>query len=240
MENRTQTNVSSGLEVIFDTMLQELYWCERHLCDVLENMQTRAGTDDLKEAFRQHKEETFNQVGRLEKIFSLLGQAPYPKHCTGMQGLFDEGWEVINDTDDGSAHRDAALIIAAQKTEHYEIAAYGSLVTLARTLGYRDTADLLEMTLAEEKQADSILTAIAEDKVNRQADSEMATEITPGAEITPGNESDILLTGQGPAIAGMEPGLLGVDADTWPATDDIPPDGPVKKPRKSPVRKKMN
>lgn len=197
----------SGLERFYRTMLQEIYWCELHLRDVLENMEERASTDELKSAFRTHRRETDDHVTRLEKIFYLEGMGAQPIFCVGMQGLFDEGWQVIDETEEGSAHRDAALIVAAQKVEHYEIAAYGSLSTLAKTLGFQEATDLLAQTLAEEKKTDGILTQLAESDINIDASIEPADE----EQLSP-PDTESITTESEPAIAAMKEATKGMDA----------------------------
>jgi ferritin-like metal-binding protein YciE len=160
------------LKEFFVTCLQELYWSETHLVEMLNTMSIAATTPQLKEAFIVHKEETEKQKKRLEEVFTLMGLPPQAERCAGLQGLFDEGWQVIDETEAGSAQRDVALIIAAQKVEHYEIASYGSLITLAKTMGQNDIAKILAPTLKEEKTADSTLTEIAEAGINVDASQE--------------------------------------------------------------------
>jgi ferritin-like metal-binding protein YciE len=172
MESNYQTNSSSILQNFFLTCLQELYWSESHLVNVLDTMGKAATTTQLQEAFIEHKEETEKHKQRLEEVFSLLGIPPQAVPCAGLQGLFDEGWQVIDETEPGTAQRDVALIIAAQKVEHYEIATYGSLITLAKTMGQKKIADLLVPTLKEEKETDIVLTKIAEAGINVEATKE--------------------------------------------------------------------
>lgn len=174
METFVKGTVHSKLEEFFSSMLQEIYWSEQQLTTVLGTMQQAATTTALKSSFATHLEQTEVHVQRLEKAFELLGQPAQPEPSAGLQGLFDEGWQVIDETDEGSAQRDVALIIAAQKVEHYEMACYGSLATLARTLGQAQLAQLFEQTLAEEKETDSLLTEIAESSINFQASREPA------------------------------------------------------------------
>jgi ferritin-like metal-binding protein YciE len=169
MESNTQTNRSSILEQFFVNCLQELYWSERNLVQVLDTMNSAASAEDLKEVFVVHKEETEKHVQRLEEVFALLDLPPEPRFCVGLQGLFDEGWKVIDETQENSPQRDVALIIAAQKVEHYEIATYGSLLTLAKTMGAKQIATILAPTLEEEKEADKTLSAIAEGGLNKEA-----------------------------------------------------------------------
>jgi len=172
MDSNIQGNKNSVLQNFFQTSLQELYWAETHLIAVLNTMSTAATTTQLQEAFIEHREETEKHKLRLEEVFSQLGIAPRPQPCLGLQGLFDEGWKVIDETEEGSAQRDVALIIAAQKVEHYEIASYGSLITLARTMGQNRIADLLVPILEEEKEADLALTTIAATGINTEASQE--------------------------------------------------------------------
>ncbi|WP_205512808.1 YciE/YciF ferroxidase family protein [Longitalea arenae] len=172
MESNIQENKNSMLQNFFVTSLQELYWAETHLAQMLNTMSTAATNTQLKEAFIEHMEETEQHRQRLEEVFSQLGIEPRTQPCMGLQGLFDEGWKVIDETEEGSSQRDVALIIAAQKVEHYEIASYGSLITLARTMGQNKVAELLVPTLEEEKEADLTLTTIAEAGINTEASQE--------------------------------------------------------------------
>jgi ferritin-like metal-binding protein YciE len=119
-----------------------------------------------------HWKQTKTHVTRLDEVFALLGKTPQAKKCDAMEGLTKEGEGVIEETEAGSATRDAGIIIASQKVEHYEIAAYGGLAQLARTLGLDAAVTLLEQTLAEEKQSDQLLTQIAEQDINYQAAGE--------------------------------------------------------------------
>ena len=166
--------IHSRLEQFFATSLQELYWSEQHLVNVLNSMAEAATTRELRDSFTTHMQQTKTHVGRLEEAFDMLSMPRQANKSVGLQGLFDEGWQVIDQTEEGSAQRDVALIIAAQKVEHYEMACYGSLVTLARTLGRSDVAELLIETLVEEKETDALLTQIAEGKINMQASREFA------------------------------------------------------------------
>lgn len=172
MESNMQENRNSLLQNFFQTSLQELYWAETHLAQMLNTMSSAASNTQLKEAFIEHMEETEQHKLRLEEVFSQLGIEPRMQPCMGLQGLFDEGWKVIDETEQGSSQRDVALIIAAQKVEHYEIASYGSLITLAKTMGQKKIADLLVPTLKEEKEADITLTTIAEKGINVEASQE--------------------------------------------------------------------
>ena len=197
----------SALELFFRRTLQEIYWSELHLRDVLETMEERAGTEELKSAFHTHRLETNSHVTRLEKIFHKKNMGAQPMFCMGMQGLFDEGWQVIDETESDSAHRDAALIVAAQKVEHYEIATYGSLRTLAKTLGCHEAVDLLEQTLAEEKMTDGILTQLAEKGINADAHIESAAE-----EKSPPPDTGSITTESEPSVSAMKEATTGLDA----------------------------
>lgn len=172
MESNIPANRNSMLQQFFETTLQELFWAETHLVAMFNTMSAVATNTQLKEAFIQHMEETEKHKQRLEEVFTQLNIPPRAQPCLGLQGLFDEGWKVINETAEGSSQRDVALIIEAQKVEHYEIATYGSLVTLAKTMGQKKIADLLVRTLKEEKATDDALTTIAETGINVEASQE--------------------------------------------------------------------
>jgi len=159
----------SKLAAFFHDELKDIYWAEKHLVKTLPKMQKAASTGELASAFEDHLEVTKQHVIRLEKIFEMLGHKPQAKKCDAMDGLTKEGDSIIDDTEDGTATRDVGLIMAAQKVEHYEIATYGSLHQLAVTLGYEDVALLLDSTLAEEKEADQMLTEIAVNDINYEA-----------------------------------------------------------------------
>jgi ferritin-like metal-binding protein YciE len=169
------TTLNSALQEFFVTALQELYWSEVNLINVLNTMAEAATTAELKEAFSLHRQQTEQHARALENVFAVLALEAQQEPSAGLQGLFDEGWQVIDETEQGSAQRDVALIIAAQKVEHYEIACYGSLITLAKTLGHREIAQILQPILDEEKQTDAILTSIAESGINREASQEAIT-----------------------------------------------------------------
>jgi ferritin-like metal-binding protein YciE len=148
--------------------LRDLYSAETQLIDALPKMADAASSPDLKSAFQTHLGETRSQKTRLEQAFRLLGQEPQTETCEAMNGLIAEGEEVIGLDGDADV-KDAALIAAAQRVEHYEIAGYGCARTFARKLGRNDVAALLQETLDEEGNADKILTEIAENVVNTQA-----------------------------------------------------------------------
>ena len=164
----------SRLEEFFNDELKDIYWAEKHLVKTLPKMAKAATSGDLKAAFTEHLEVTKEHVSRLEEIFGLLGQKPQAKKCEAIEGITKEGESIIEDTEAGTATRDVGLILAGQKAEHYEIATYGGLAQLARTLGYEDVAGILASTLAEEKEADQSLTELAESTVNEKASEEEA------------------------------------------------------------------
>jgi len=163
-----------NLESLLIDQLQDLYDAEQRLTKALPNMADAASNNELKMAFRQHLQETKNHVTRLEQVFGAIGQKPRAKACEAMKGLIAEGEEMINAKGDPDV-RDAALIAAAQRVEHYEIAGYGCVRTFAQRLGQQQAVSLLQQTLEEEKKADQILNQIAERSINVKAQtSQMA------------------------------------------------------------------
>lgn len=177
-KSSTKTNLQTSqtpFEKLFEDLLKDIYWAEENLVDALQKMSAAATTEELQGAFEDHKFVTQKHLSRLEKVFGLIGKKPEAKKCDAMAGLIKEGEHVIEETPEGSMTRDAGLIIAAQKVEHYEIAAYGSLVQVALTLGNNQAASLLEKTLYEEEETDFLLTEIAETMINPMADAEDET-----------------------------------------------------------------
>jgi ferritin-like metal-binding protein YciE len=160
------------LKELFVEELKDIYWAEKHLTKALPKMKKAATSEELANAFDEHLAVTQEQVGRVEQVFELLDMAPRAKKCEAMDGLVKEAQNVIEELPKGSAVIDAGLIIAAQKVEHYEIAAYGSLVQLAKTMGENEIADLLQQTLDEEKEADQLLTELAVSGINISAENE--------------------------------------------------------------------
>lgn len=147
--------------------LKDLYSAESQLVAALPKMAKAAHSDQLRSAFQEHLEQTRGHVDRLDRIFQQIGKNPKGKKCKGMEGLIDEGKELLSG--DPTAARDAALIAAAQRVEHYEIAGYGCARTYARILGDERAASLLQETLDEESAADEKLTTLAEGVVNAEA-----------------------------------------------------------------------
>ncbi|MBN8864055.1 MAG: ferritin-like domain-containing protein [Sphingobacteriales bacterium] len=170
-----QTETLSGnpeLDKFFYTELRDIYWAEKQLTKALPKMMQATTSEQLQEALDMHLQQTQEHVERLEEIFEAIGKKEQRKKCEAMEGLIKEGESVVEDTAEGSMTRDVAIIIACQKIEHYEIAAYGGLAQLARNMGREDITELLEATLEEEKQADLSLTEIAENDINWEAQTE--------------------------------------------------------------------
>jgi len=163
----------SALRDFFIDEIKDIYWAEKHLVKTLPKMQKAAGSEELKDAFSDHLEATKGHVARLEHVFELVGHKAAAKECEAMAGITKEGESIIDETEEGTATRDVGLILAAQKVEHYEISTYGGLAQLARTLGFNEVAEVLDTTLNEEKQADELLTSIAENDINYQAAQEV-------------------------------------------------------------------
>ncbi|QHS61901.1 YciE/YciF ferroxidase family protein [Chitinophaga agri] len=163
---------NSKFHELFVDQLKDIYWAEKNLVKALGKMQKAATSEELKDAIATHLEQTRGQVGRVEQVFESIGQTAKAKKCPAMEGLIAEGQEVIEDTEEDSAVRDAGLIICCQKIEHYEIASYGSLRTLAGRMGHDEAVQLLEQTLNEEKETDVLLTQLAESSVNEEAAAE--------------------------------------------------------------------
>jgi len=159
----------SKLYDLFLHELKDIYWAESHLTDKLPKMSEKASSKKLSEALKKHKKETDNQIKRLEKVFDILGEEAKGITCEAMKGLLKEAEDILDDTDSDSNVRDAGIIVACQKVEHYEIASYGALANLSKALGSSDATRLLEETLDEEKNADAKLTEIAEEEVNKKA-----------------------------------------------------------------------
>jgi|ERR1043165_2680142 ferritin-like metal-binding protein YciE len=171
-ENGSQDMDNSALHELFVEMLKDIYWAEKHLVKSLPKMIKAASSQDLKEAIQSHLEETESHVTRLEQVFESIEEKASAKKCEAMAGLVEEANEGVEDTEDGSLVRDVAIIACAQKVEHYEIATYGTLRTLAQVMGHVEAEELLAQTLEEEKAADDKLTEIAEGFVNEGAAGE--------------------------------------------------------------------
>lgn len=161
----------SQLMKLFEDELKDIYWAEKALVKALPKMAKNATSPELVEALQNHLEETQGQIQRLEQVFEIIEKKAVAKKCEAMEGLLKEGDEIMKDTEKGSM-RDAGIISAGQKVEHYEIASYGTLRAFAQTLGLDDAAALLQETLDEEKAADETLTEVAESAINVEAAEE--------------------------------------------------------------------
>ena len=170
------------LREAFIDEIRDIYHAEKQLLKALPKMAGAAANDELRTALENHLAETGNQVSRLEQVFELVGEKPQTKTCAGMAGIIEEGSAVLSE-DASSAVLDAMIIASAQRAEHYEIAAYGTVAAWAEGLGLTDAAELLRETLDEEKAADETLTAIAEAGINAAATAGAAT---PGRARTAG------------------------------------------------------
>lgn len=163
---------SPALVELFKDSIADLFWAENHLVKALPKMVSAATASALKDAIESHLVETKGHVSRLEQIFELLSEKAIAKKCDAMEGLTKEAEGIVEATQPGTATRDAGIILASQKVEHYEIASYSGLFRLATTLGLSEVAAILEETLAEEKLADGKLTDIAENEINYKAAQE--------------------------------------------------------------------
>jgi len=191
-KNTAKSNGSNGagtpkketmLFKFFHDQLKDVYYAEQQLVKALEEMKKACTTEELEDAFDNHCTQTSKHISRLEKVFAMIGKTPEGKKCEAMDGLIKEANSIIKETKQGSMTRDAALIIAAQKAEHYEIATYGGLVQLAMTLGKQNAATLLDKTLQEEEDTDRLLTDIAEQHINLDAEAEDAPQEMEEAEV---------------------------------------------------------
>lgn len=165
----------SKLMKLFEDSLKDIYWAEKALTKALPKMAKKATSDELVTALENHLEETEAQVQKLEQVFDMIGKKAVAKKCEAMSGLIKEAEEIMSETEAG-AMRDAGIIAAAQKVEHYEIATYGTLRTFAQTLELDDAAAILEEILEEEKNADETLTDVATTTINIQAAEESEEE----------------------------------------------------------------
>lgn len=160
--------LSSQLGKLFEDELRDIYWAEKALAKALPKMAKKATSEELVNAIETHQQETEEHIGRCEQIFKLMGKEPRGKKCEAMEGLLAEADSIVEDTEEG-VMRDAGIIAAAQKVEHYEIASYGTLRTFAQTIGLEEVVELLESTLEEEKKTDELLTELAVSTINEQA-----------------------------------------------------------------------
>ena len=166
--NKNQSAEATGLRELLEDEMKDIYWAEKALVKALPKMAKKATSQDLKDALESHLKETENHVARCEQVFELLGKPARAKKCEAMDGLLKEGTDIMESTEEGVV-RDAGIILASQKVEHYEIATYGTLTEFAKTLGENEVADILYQTLTEEKGADEKLTMLAESCINVEA-----------------------------------------------------------------------
>jgi ferritin-like metal-binding protein YciE len=164
---KSSPDASENLYKLYNEDLKDIYWAEKHLVKVLPKMAKAASSEELRKALEDHLRQTEGHVARVEEVFAASGLKTAAKRCEGMEGLTKEGEEVLEEFEKSTV-RDAGIIVAAQKVEHYEIAAYGSLRNLADVMGLDRAAELLQTTLDEEGEADKLLTSISE-SVNVQA-----------------------------------------------------------------------
>lgn len=169
-----------GLKALYIDELKDIYNAENQLVKALPKMAKAASSEELRRGFEEHLEQTKGHVQRLEQIFQTLGESPKGKKCKGMAGLVEEGSEVMGEDFEGSL-MDAALIGAAQRVEHYEIAAYGTVCAFAEELGETEQAELLNETLEEEKETDEKLSKLAE-QINTEANEGGGEEEEPEVE----------------------------------------------------------
>lgn len=162
------SGAAANLHMLFVDSLKDIYWAENALVKALPKMASNASDPSLKSSIKDHIAVTENQVARLEKVFEILGEKAEGKKCAAMAGLIEEGNNILEETQPGAV-RDAGIIAASQKIEHYEIATYGTLLSFAKILGENDAAKLLQQTLAEEIESDKVLTDVATASVNADA-----------------------------------------------------------------------
>ncbi|QJW90628.1 ferritin-like domain-containing protein [Spirosoma taeanense] len=221
-------DTTEGLRSLFVSEIKDIYYAERQAVDVLGEQADAATTDEVRSAFLQHQQESRNQIARLEQVFNSIGVDVEEGSCDAIDGLADDGERVVSNTESGSLTRDAGLILAAQKVEHHEIASYGSVVTLAKVLGYTEAAQLLHQTLEEEKNTDRKLTQLAESFINDRAaaenddssyndsdrDSDDYTGVNPdGTRYDRGSSNQTYQTGQSYSGSQMGNGTTGVTGD---------------------------
>jgi ferritin-like metal-binding protein YciE len=163
----------SKLMLLFEESLKDIYWAEKALVKALNKMAKRATSEELADAIEAHLTETEEQVEKIEKVFTLIGKKARAKKCEAMAGLIEEAEAIMAESEEG-AMRDAGIIAAAQKAEHYEIATYGTLSTYAKTLALDEASIILDSILNEEKNADKMLTDIALSTINIRAAQQRA------------------------------------------------------------------
>lgn len=168
---KAKSSAAEGLRELFVDSLKDIYWAEKALTKALPKMAKNATSENLIATINDHLTVTQEQVSRLEQVFELIGEKASAKKCEAMEGLIKEGESIMEETEQGPV-RDAGIIGASQKIEHYEIATYGTLAAFAHTLGEDEALDLLQQTLDEEKEADTLLTEVAYNNINFEASDE--------------------------------------------------------------------
>jgi ferritin-like metal-binding protein YciE len=168
---KAKSSAAEGLRELFVDSLKDIYWAEKALTKALPKMAKNATSENLINTINDHITVTEEQVSRLEQIFESIGEKATAKKCEAMEGLIKEGESIMQETQQGPV-RDAGIIGASQKIEHYEIATYGTLAAFAQTLGEDDALELLQLTLDEEKEADMLLTEVAYNNINFEASDE--------------------------------------------------------------------
>ena len=167
-KSKASSSQADGLRELFEDELKDIYWAEKALTKAIPKMIKNATSEELISGLEEHLEVTKGHLERCEQAFELLGKAARAKKCEAMEGLVKEAEDIMESTEEGVV-RDAGIICAAQKIEHYEIASYGTLCAFSKTLGETEVTHLLEQTLNEEKEANDTLTGIAESSVNEEA-----------------------------------------------------------------------
>ncbi len=185
----SSSSVAEGLRELFEDELRDIYWAEKHLTKALPKMAKNATSQELIDALNDHLEKTQGHVERVEQVFEMMEKPARAKKCEAMDGLVKEAQEIMESTEEGMV-RDAGIISAGQKVEHYEIASYGTLCAFAKTLGENEIADLLQQTLDEEKEADETLSQIAESSINTEAANEDEEEGEESGEDEEGEEEE--------------------------------------------------
>ncbi|MFZ4262110.1 ferritin-like domain-containing protein [Sphingobacterium sp. HJSM2_6] len=166
---KAKTDAAKNLQDLFEDGLKDIYWAEKELVKALPKMEKNATSKELKAAIQSHLEETKEHVSRLEDVFKSIGEKAEAEKCDAMAGLLEEGEGIMEETEVGSV-RDAGIIAASQKVEHYEIATYGTLAAFAKVLGHKEALKILLKTLKEEKACDEKLTSLADTNLNSKAE----------------------------------------------------------------------
>jgi ferritin-like metal-binding protein YciE len=170
-QTKPTSDAAENLREFLIDGLKDLYWAEKHLSKALVKMEKNATSTKLKDSLNNHKNETDEQINRLEQVFETLGEKAKAEKCDAMEGLIKEGESIMEETEPGAV-RDAGIIAAAQKVEHYEIASYGTLISYCELLGENEAMEILQQTLDEEKNCDTLLTQLAISEINLEAAKE--------------------------------------------------------------------